>query len=88
MAYTREQALDTHRDYKEAVANWEYYIRSYNGGYDYMIGQYLKRYNFELDNEFYQKLANTPFGKHCKKIILNFLSFFFLVKPTREFGDM
>ena len=42
MAYTRDQALDTHKDYKENITNWEYYIRSYNGGYDYMVGQYLK----------------------------------------------
>ena len=51
MAYTRDDAYDTHKDYKENVNRWEYYIRSYNGGYDYTIGQYLNRYNLELDNE-------------------------------------
>ena len=49
MAYTRDQAIDTHKDYSETINNWEYYIRSYNGGYDYMVGQYLNRYNLELD---------------------------------------
>ena len=60
MAYTRDDAYDTHKDYKENVNRWEYYIRSYNGGYDYTIGQYLNRYNLELDNEYNQRLGNTP----------------------------
>ena len=88
MAYTREQALDTHKDYKENVNHWEYFIRSYNGGFDYQVGQYLNRYNLELDNEFNQRLLNTPCDNHCKNIIQIYSSFLFRVKPTREFGDM
>ena len=88
MAYTRQQALDTHKDYKETVNNWEYYIRSYNGGYDYMLGQYLNRYNLELDNEFNQRLANPPCDNHCKNIIQIYSSFLFRVKASRNFGDM
>jgi len=88
MAYTRDQAIATHKDYQETVNNWEYYIRSYNGGYDYMIGQYLNRYNLELDNEFNQRLANTPCDNHCKNIIQIYSSFLFRVKPSRDFGAM
>ena len=88
MAYTKDQALDTHKDYKETITNWEYYIRSYNGGYDYTIGQYLNRYNLELDNEFNQRLANTPCDNHCKNIIQIYSSFLFRVKPSRNFGSM
>ena len=88
MAYTKDQALDTHKDYKETVNHWEYFIRSYNGGFDYQVGQYLNRYNLELDNEFNQRLLNTPCDNHCKNIIQIYSSFLFRVKPTREFGDM
>ncbi len=88
MAYTRDSALETHIDYKENVTNWEYFIRSYNGGYDYMIGQYLNRYNLELDNEFNQRLSNTPCDNHCKNIVQTYSSFLFRVKPSRDFGDM
>ena len=88
MAYTRDKALDTHKDYKENITNWEYYIRSFNGGYDYMIGQYLNRYNLELDNEFNQRLANTPCDNHCKNIIQIYSSFLFRVKASRDFGNM
>tara|TARA_R100001440_G_scaffold44339_2_gene64110 strand:- start:1961 stop:3376 length:1416 start_codon:yes stop_codon:yes gene_type:complete len=88
MAYSRNQALDTHKDYQENITNWEYYIRSYNGGYDYMVGQYLNRYNLELDNEFNQRLANTPCDNHCKNIIQIYSSFLFRVKASRDFGTM
>tara|TARA_B100000965_G_scaffold366421_1_gene351608 strand:- start:3756 stop:5171 length:1416 start_codon:yes stop_codon:yes gene_type:complete len=88
MAYSREQALTLHKDYQENVKNWEYYIRSYNGGYDYSIGQYLNRYNLELDNEFNQRLANTPCDNHCKNIIQIYSSFLFRVKASRDFGNM
>ena len=59
MAYSRDEAFETHKDYKENVNQWEYFIRSYNGGYDYTIGQYLNRYNLELDVEYNQRLGNT-----------------------------
>tara|TARA_Y100001938_G_scaffold1145_1_gene1440 strand:- start:170 stop:1576 length:1407 start_codon:yes stop_codon:yes gene_type:complete len=88
MAYTKDQAQDTHKDYKETINNFEYYIRSYNGGYDYTLGQYLNRYNLELDNEFNQRLANTPCDNHCKNIIQIYSSFLFRVKPSRNFGSM
>jgi hypothetical protein len=88
MAYNRQEVLDTHKDYKENVTNWEYYIRSYNGGYDYMVGQYLNRYNLELDNEFNQRLANTPCDNHCKNIVQIYSSFLFRSKPSRNFGSM
>ena len=88
MSYTRDQATEVHKDYKETVSNWEYYIRSYNGGYDYMIGQYLNRYNLELDNEFNQRLANTPCDNHCKNVIQIYSSFLFRVKPSRNFGSL
>ena len=88
MAYDRDEALETHKDYKENVNLWEYYIRSYNGGYDYMVGQYLNRYNLELDNEFNQRLANTPCDNHCKNIIQIYSSFLFRVKASRNFGSM
>ena len=88
MAYTRDQAIAVHKDYQETVNNWEYYIRSYNGGYDYMVGQYLHRYNLELDNEFNQRLANTPCDNHCKNIIQIYSSFLFRVIPSRDFGSL
>ena len=88
MAYNKDLITELHTDYQETVTNWQYYIRSYNGGYDYMTGQYLSRYNLELDNEFNQRLANTPCDNHCKNIIQIYSSFLFRVRPSRDFGEM
>jgi hypothetical protein len=52
------------------------------------LGQYLNRYNLELDNEFNQRLANTPCDNHCRNIIQIYSSFLFRVKPSRNFGSM
>ena len=88
MALNRDQALATHKDFEENISHWEFWIRSFNGGFDWQVGQYLNRYNLELDNEFNQRLLNTPCDNHCRNIIQIYSSFLFRVKPTREFGDM
>ena len=88
MSYTRESLTEVHKDYSQSIENWEYYIRSYNGGYDYTIGQYLNRYNLELDNEYGKRLNNTPCDNHCKNIIQIYSSFLFRVRPSRDFGSL
>ena len=37
MAYSRDEILDTHKDYEQNYAHWEFYIRSYNVGHDYKV---------------------------------------------------
>ena len=88
MAYSRDKILQTHKDFQENINHWQFWIRSYNGGFDYQVGQYLNRYNLELDNEFNQRLLNTPCDNHCKNIIQIYSSFLFRVKASRDFGDM
>ena len=46
------------------------------------------RYNLELDNEYNQRLGNTPCDNHCKNIIQIYSSFLFRVKASRDFGAM
>ena len=88
MAYTRDQILETHKDFQENINHWEFYIRSFNGVFDWQVGQYLNRYNLELDNEYNQRLLNTPCDNHCKNIIQIYSSFLFRVKASRDFGNM
>jgi len=88
MAYAREEILETHKDYQESVNKWEFYIRSYNGGFDYSAGQYLHRYNLELDNEYAKRLGNTALDNHCKNVVQIYSSFLFRVKPSRDFGTL
>ena len=88
MAYTRDEILNTHKDFQENINHWEFFIRAYNGGFDWQVGQYLNRYNLELDNEYNQRLLNTPCDNHCKNIIQIYSSFLFRVKASRNFGNM
>jgi len=88
MAYSRQQILEVHKDYEESINKWEFYIRSYNGGFDYSAGQYLHRYNLELDNEYAKRLGNTALDNHCKNIVQIYSSFLFRVKPSRNFGSL
>ena len=88
MAYARQEILDVHKDYEESINKWEFYIRSFNGGFDYSAGQYLHRYNLELDNEYAKRLGNTALDNHCKNVVQIYSSFLFRVKPSRDFGSM
>jgi len=88
MAYGRNDIINVHKDYEESINKWEFYIRSYNGGFDYSAGQYLHRYNLELDNEYAKRLGNTALDNHCKNVVQIYSSFLFRVKPSRDFGSM
>ena len=77
-----DKIISVHKDYEESVNKWEFYIRSYNGGFDYVAGQYLHRYNLELDNEYAKRLSNTALDNHCKNIVQIYSSFLFRVKLT------
>jgi hypothetical protein len=88
MAYARNDIINVHKDYEESINKWEFYIRSYNGGFDYSAGQYLHRYNLELDNEYAKRLGNTALDNHCKNVVQIYSSFLFRVKPSRDFGNM
>ena len=83
-----DKIIQVHKDYEESVNKWEFYIRSYNGGFDYAAGQYLHRYNLELDNEYAKRLSNTALDNHCKNIVQIYSSFLFRVKPSRDFGNL
>ena len=83
-----DKIISVHKDYEESVNKWEFYIRSYNGGFDYTAGQYLHRYNLELDNEYAKRLSNTALDNHCKNIVQIYSSFLFRVKPSRDFGNL
>lgn len=88
MAYGREEILAVHKHYEDSINKWEFYIRSYNGGFDYSAGQYLHRYNLELDNEYAKRLGNTALDNHCKNVVQIYSSFLFRVKASRDFGSL
>ncbi len=45
MAYDREYLETVHDNYKKLTQQWEFLVRSYYGGKEYKLGNYLHQYN-------------------------------------------
>jgi hypothetical protein len=67
---------------------WRMYLDSYVGGADYQKGAYLTKYQLETNQEYSQRLANTPLENHCQSIVSVYKSFLFRVEPTRTFNSI
>ena len=50
----------THPQYDKNLTRWEFYLRSYMGGQDYIDGKYLTRYIKESDEDYRRRLELTP----------------------------
>jgi len=77
----------THPEYDNNESRWEFYLRSYMGGEDYIDGAYLTRYISEDKDEYNRRLDLTPIDNHCKNIVHIYSSFLWRVAPTRAFNS-
>jgi hypothetical protein len=78
----------THPQYDKNLTRWEFYLRSYMGGQDYIDGKYLTRYIKESDEDYRRRLELTPLDNHCKNIVHIYSSFLWRVPPTRVFNSL
>lgn len=67
---------------------WEFLYDSYSGGETFRNGAYLTRYQLETQNEYNQRLLNTPYDNHPKSIISTYISFLFRTPPERDLGGL
>jgi hypothetical protein len=84
----RDDLVKTHKQYKLNDKKWDFFIKSYYGGFDYKMGGYLTKYVLERDDEYEDRLANTAIDNHCRNIVQVYSSFLFRIPPTREFGSL
>lgn len=82
------QLTDTHPEYKNNETRWEFYLRSYMGGEDYINGAYLTRYISEDKDEYNRRLDLTPMDNHCSNIVHIYSSFLWRVPPTRAYNSL
>ena len=61
--------VTTHSQYDLNAKRWEFYLRSYMGGQDYIDGKYLTQYIQESEAEYNRRLELTPMDNHCKNIV-------------------
>jgi hypothetical protein len=88
MSYTAAQIRQTHPEYEKYVNEWKFLQDSYLGGADWQDGQYLTRYIFESDEEYQERVSQTPYDNHCRSVVHLYNSFLFSMPPHRELGDL
>ena len=88
MSYTAAQVRQTHAEYEKYVNEWKFLQDSYLGGADYQDGQYLTRYIFESDEEYQERVSQTPYDNHCRSVVHLYNSFLFSTPPHRELNDL
>ena len=82
------KVTDTHPEYDNNSAKWEFYVRSYLGGEEYQDGQYLTRYVNETKDEYSRRISLTPLDNHCRNIVHIYSSFLWRVAPVRAFNSL
>lgn len=82
------EGIPTHEEYQNYRHRWDFLQRSYNGGAQYRMGNYLTKYVMESSHEYVSRIAQTPLDNHCKSIIHIYNSFLFRNAPKRNLGNM
>lgn len=87
MALERYNYDFRHTDFTERLTNWVFLKNSYEGGFAYKQEDYLTRYVNETNDEYRNRVEQTPFDNHCKSIVSIYNSFLFRKPPRRDFGN-
>ena len=82
------EGIPVHEEYNNYINRWDYLQRSYAGGGQYRVGNYLTKYVNENSGEYIQRLSTTPLDNHCKSIIHIYNSFLFRNEPKRDMGNL
>lgn len=88
MITTLNELMKTHEEYSEYIKEWKFLYDSYLGGHEYEEGEYLTKYVFESNQEYQDRLSQTPYDNHCRSIISLYNSFLFSTPPTRDLGNL
>jgi len=81
-------ALGVHPEYLTHFKRWEFLRSSYLGGYEYKMGEYLTKYQYESDSEYFRRIATTPYDNHVKSIVHIYNSFLYRQPIKRDFGNI
>lgn len=83
---TSTTGLPVHTDYDNYIHQWKFLKRSYLGGPEYKKGMYLKRYQYETENEYLNRLEHTAMDNHCRAVCHIYNSFLYRQEPERQWG--
>lgn len=83
---TTEQLSQVHDGYAQNFKRWDYLGRSYEGGFTYTQGGYLRKYLNEDSSpgdQYAQRLLSTALDNHVKSTIETYRAYLFKTEPTR-----
>ena len=80
------KGLPTHKDYDNYIDQFRFLKRSYLGGNEYKQGQYLTKYQYESDSEYFNRLDQSAIDNHCRSVCHIYNSFLYRQEPKRDFG--
>ncbi len=78
--------LKLHPEWRDNIRRWQYYSDSFNGGNDYREGRYLIKYVLESQEDYDNRLKQTPLDNHVKSVVETYNSFLFRTPPKRNYG--
>ena len=83
---TVEQLSQVHDGYAQNFKRWDYLGRSYEGGFTYTQGGYLRKYLNEDSSpgdQYAQRLLSTALDNHVKSTIETYRAYLFKTEPSR-----
>ena len=81
-------ALGVHPEYLTHFKRWEFLRASYLGSYEMKMGEYLTKYQYESDSEYFRRVAATPYMNEVKSIVNIYNSFLYRQPVKREYGNI
>lgn len=81
-------AMGVHPEYLQHYKRWAFLRRSFAGGYEWRLGQYLTKYIYESDADYLRRISTTPYDNHVKSIIEVYNSFLYRQPIKRDFGNL
>jgi hypothetical protein len=86
--FSKDQLKEVHPDYSANIERYRFYADSYQGGTEYLNGEYLFPYVLETGNEYHQRVKETPLENHCKRTVDSYSSFIFGSNIERDYGSI
>lgn len=85
---TVDELTKTHSDYDSNLPEWQFFIRSYNGGKEYRDGNYLVKHPFESDENYTRRKEIAYYYNYCAPIVDVFTSYLTKRQPVRSYGKL
>lgn len=85
---TLAQLEQKHYSYNRWINEWKFLYEAYQGGRQWQLSGYLTRYLFESDEEYQERVMQTPYDNHCRGVVHLYNSFLFSSAVNRDLAGL